>query len=491
MASAKFSAREHYSDELRHTSGHGKGAISSLLNAGTWPLKTIVKGSFKALAKMANVVGGDSLAKKLNVDEINELTLSAKLRTMYGQVDEVTTFMIYVAARNGDIKVPEYVSNPVYNYARAKLFKSNPEKLSELNKYKDMVYYPKMTSEEAIRFAEKFSFTYYELPKAWRVARNIVNPFISFVYNAGKITKHALTMYPMRTAFMLSTLSVLNERLENSYGIGLSLNTIIPGLDWTERFTELYNGLSGDSVPTREESFFNAPLAKWAYIVYTGTDPFTGERYDSGGNRFKRIIPAYTQAMIPMPPLPDLAVRLLFYSLDKKYASEQYYDLFNSLTGRYLSQSWLSRKVIDQGLRGQAVDYYKTQVSPMLSYIYALSGLNVTVKDQIKLSAMLDARMNQLEQQQAKLDTLKVTPFADRPGNKANEIRVLKDDIRKTKLKIAQSMEDMGIPVPTWVATESTKFFGTRLVNYLVEYFADALGFEIPTKPPIRSWGRP
>ena len=491
MASAKFGAMETGRSRAATRGAGEKGIVKGMLSIGLAPLKFMVDTSFKGLSKALNTIAPEKAAKIFGLDSIDEFTLNARMRTLYGMVDEITKFSIYMAAREGAIKTPEYVRNPALKSLAKFAFKDNPKILSDIKRMDSHEYYHKMNPDEALRFAEQFSFVYYELPTMWRIGRSVVNPFISFVYNAGKITGNALLQYPMKTAFVLGMLGQINEQMERRWGIGLNLNMIVPGLDWMDRMKEMMAIFTGaDGVPYRAESMFNAPIGKFIYIMSTGRDPFTGQSVYYPNEISKKFIGAYMQSFAPVPPTPDLAVRSLFHALDRVAGSSQYYDLVKQHTDILLPESWLTRKVLEQGIRQQAVDSYGTRISPLIALIYGLTGLNITIQDQIKMNTIIDNKMFNLQRNVEKISELEVLDPLDTPRNIPKEIANLKSENKKLQNDIVYYLRKTGMSIPSWLEDGSSEFFGVRLMRFLSQYYLNLLGIETPEGVAPRSIGR-
>lgn len=477
--------------ELKFGSTGTRLAYNVLSGILTGPLKVANRVGFGALTKFLRSSMGEPIAKKMNLSEVDSFHVVARLRTLYGLVDEISKFAVYLAAREGRIKAPEYVRNPALKHLRGKFLKVAPELKPSLDSLVGQTYMTEMTPKEAIRFAEKFSFTYYELPKAWRVMRNIVNPFISFVYNSGKIVYHSFKLYPMRTLAFMSMFSILNEALEDEYGISVSWDTIVPGIDWADALSVMTYPVRGGELPKAYSGIsLSAPFAKFAYIALAGVDPWSRRMITQTDSPLEKLLYAYSHSLIPVPPTVDFGTRMALYGLLSATASPQYYDLLSGALEMYLPESWLSTKVLEQGMRGKPIDRYGTKIAPWMALVYVTTGLNLRIEDQMKLTSMIDFYSYKIDRLEKDIQELQSLSPMETSLNLAQEIKNKKDEMEKFKKLLVDAYSRAGIDVPAWLAEYDKPDFLEKLEKEVLGYLFSLIGFEADARVPYYSIGR-
>ena len=463
----------------------------------TLPAKTVNTVAFKGLTKLLQLGLGEELATKAGFSELDDFHVAARLRTLYGMVDRITMFSIYLAAREGKIKTPEYIRNPAYKALAHKLKKYSPKLAMDLMELYDKEYMPKMTPKEAVRWAEQFSFTYYELPMMWRFLRQVANPFISFVYNAGKVVGNAMLKYPSRTLAMTLLYREMNEYLESNYGINVSLDTIVPGLDWLDAMSVVTEPLRGGELPPMNGSaLLSAPFIKFMYMMLMGEDPFSHRPLTFADSLIGSTAESWIHSFIPAPPALDLPVRTSLYGLMRATASPQTYELMYARYKDYVDalapQSWLSKKLIDQGLRGMAIDSYGTRIRPWMSLIYALTGLNIQIKDQIKLRSKLDYRLRAIDRLRNDIDRLErdLILRKEEPRNFTSEIRKKKKLVERYLKEIADIYRELGIEPVGELEDYDNPDMGKILLDNATRQLLSLFGIQMPEGVADVSIGR-
>ncbi len=432
MANARFSAEPFanmHSIKQEELSKMYKIASMALVK----PLQIGNKIASKSLQTVLNTNMTKGALRSLGVDTSDPFMMMAGLRNLYGAVDEISKFAVFLAAKEGKIKAPTATTwiNNKFKQAGNDAFTefSNLYGANQFRKDIGDGTLGKMSNEDAFKFARQFSFTYEQLPKFFQGLRTYYNPFISFVYNSGRILGNAMKMYPFRTIATYVALKEMNNIMQHQYGISLNFNTIIPGMDMLDAFSA---GTFPDSMnPTNP----TAPLSKLAYIVWNNRDPFTKQELPEAG-LLGRLARGYTNSIFTMSPTLNYALRHINHALPYDASFVEQSKIASYLEG-LLPKSYIYTKLVEQGLEGKPIDRFRTKISPWVGMLYAIAGLNIDVVDQIKYQRQVESYARILKSETTKYhNLLKTDPY------KTNKDVVM--ELQKSEAKIKRIKKQFG-----------------------------------------------
>lgn len=234
--------------------------------------------------------------------------IEAQARAMYGQIDNMTRYAIWLMAKEGKVRAPEDYSSISKLISEDYALKRSIEKAFSSDVVHTITsngkYLSPMSDSDASAFARKFSFVYDELPDAWKLIKAVWNPFASFTYNSYRILYNSMTTYPARVAGLYLALSVANNAiLQDGLGIDVSLNSFIPNLD-------VFSWVFGDE---ENMDFLNvanpsAPFIRFARSITAQRDPYTGRDMSSFGAA-ELWLRSYVNSFLPVSPSANVAAR--------------------------------------------------------------------------------------------------------------------------------------------------------------------------------------
>jgi hypothetical protein len=486
--------------------------VYAALNSLSLPMKAFNDIGFWAIAKGMGAGPWKGLFERYGFDTSSPFLTGARLRTVYGTVDEVTRLAIYIAAREGNIDLPDYYTKgylrePLELIKKDSILKG---KLKHWDKYNTKGKFNKMSPEEAVKFIDKYTFVYGDLPPAFRLWSYVGNPFISFAYNSGRILTNLIRNYPVKTAATYLGFMLMQDMLEHEFGITIDWGTFLPGWNWVH-----HDGMLPDDLNPLS---FNAPMAKFVYMAATNRDPFTKqevglEKVSSIAGLTRNFLKIAQKTIVAVPTSLDLAVRgtartaipvwntamdkvadkltdstdlLCLASPSIAHLAQMAtidYDKFNM---NFPLQTWYTRKLIDEYVGGKPIDRYGTQLKAIFGLAYAF-GVNFKVKDAVLLESRLSNSieyLTSLERQRLSAEQRSKYPMHTN-RNPKEELSILDTKISKTRKDIVTLYTDLGMPVPEGLEKYDTRSFIDKIYQSAVKYFLDALGK--PYVPAISS----
>ena len=402
------------------------------------PMEIINTGLYKALGA---------------ITQKDPTSLEARMRSLYGQVDNMNRYALWLMAKDGKVRAPE-------NYSSlAKLISKDFALQRAIQKAfsSDIVdsvaangrFLAKMSDADASAFARKFSFVYDELPPVWKMVKSFWNPFASFTYNSYRILHNSMTTYPARVAGLYMGLSIMNNALlKDTFGIDVSLNSFIPNMD-------VFSWLFGD---TDNMDFLNisnpsAPFIRFARTIMEQRDPFTKQDMSSFGAA-ELWLRSYINAFLPVAPTANFAARTAlsvgkrFMGIeDSPYAERGKLGLLYSL----LPESYLHKKAIEEGLMGRPVDKFGTVVNPLAGALYGLFGLNVRPTDRLKSMMIIDEFERVDKSLETQIENLYEQPLLETNRNIQMEIRALEKRREANARRSIDAFHDVFGEVPEYI----------------------------------------
>ena len=449
----------------------GGVAILPLLKLTNWAGSQVFRGLFKA-------PGIKQVVERYGMDSSSSYSTLLSLRRWYSSIDTLTNFAVYMAAREGNVRTPDILAFAPTRKLPSKFTKLDIGEGNEFRAFREGKS-PKMTPDEAVRYMDRFCFSYRDVPQAIRAATLFWNPFLGFTYNAARIMKNMVSAYPVRTLASFLALEVLKDQLEDSYGVDLNLDYIIPGYNIAQMTADVVGLGPMDDYPDLDPLNWGAPIVKLKQMLTEDKDPFTGEEYASP-NWPTQLKNAIFRSMVPMPATPDLVVRLAIQGTnslaDKLFAMSVDPLQLQRVMDEVIPQSWSSKKVIENTILGKPVDRYMTQQGNLAGIMYML-GFNLKVQDQVVLGAKLskaEERLRSLES--AKLRWLYTSEY-ETPQDVERKVRGIDKEIVQVQKNMVQYVKSLGVPVPPSLEDYDTDNFIESLANVIQTTLAEGLGF--------------
>lgn len=392
-----------------------------------------------------------------------------------------------MAAREGNVRTPDVLAfaptRGVSNLMKKRAAYLDIGEGNEFRAFREGKS-PKMTPEEAVRYMDRFCFSYRDVPALVRAGTLVWNPFLGFTYNAGRIMKNLLSAYPVRTLASFLVMDIIKDQLEDSYGVDINLDYIVPGYNIAQMAADTVGLGPMDNYPDLDPLNWGAPLVKLYKLLSEDKDPFTGEEYASP-NFLVKAKDAIFRSVVPVPATPDLFVRLALQGTnslsDKLFALSMDPLELQRKMDALVPQSWGSKKVIENSILGKPVDRYMTQQGTTAGILYML-GFNLKVKDLVLISARLrnaETRLNSLEA--TKLRWMYSSEYVTNQ-DVSRKMRGLDKEIERLQKSVVQYVKSMGVPVPESLKEYDTDNFIESLASTIQTTFAEGLGFN--SAPP-------
>ena len=458
----------------------GLGPVLPLLKATNWAGSQVFKTLFR-------IPGIKQLASHYGMDASSGYTAMMSMRRWYSSVDIITNLAVYMAAREGNVRTPDVLAfaptRGVSNLMKKRAAYLDIGEGNEFRAFREGKS-PKMTPEEAVRYMDRFCFSYRDVPALVRAGTLVWNPFLGFTYNAGRIMKNLLSAYPVRTLASFLVMDIIKDQLEDSYGVDINLDYIVPGYNIAQMAADTVGLGPMDNYPDLDPLNWGAPLVKLYKLLSEDKDPFTGEEYASP-NFLVKVKDAIFRSVVPVPATPDLFVRLALQGTnslsDKLFALSMDPLELQRKMDALVPQSWGSKKVIENSILGKPVDRYMTQQGTTAGILYML-GFNLKVKDLVLISARLrnaETRLNSLEA--TKLRWMYSSEYVTNQ-DVSRKMRGLDKEIERLQKSVVQYVKSMGVPVPESLKEYDTDNFIESLASTIQTTFAEGLGFN--SAPP-------
>lgn len=319
-------------------------------------------------------------------------TLEAKARDLYGQIDNMTRYALWIAAKEGKARAPEDYSSLSRLLSSDRALRKAVTKAYSSDIIDSITsngrYLAPMSNADASAYARKFSFVYDELPEAWKLVRSIWNPFVSFTYNSYRILYNSMATYPARVASLYLAMSVINNAvMKDGLGIDVSFDSFIPNLDV---FSWIYG--DEDNMNFINVSNPSAPFIRFARSVMSQRDPYTKQDMSSFGTH-ELWVRSYMNSFLPVSPILNFFTRLgiakgkeiLGYE-DSPFAERGVMGTLYSL----LPDSYIYKRWIDEGIKGKPIDKFGTTIGPLAGWLYGIAGINMRPTDRVKSRMMID-----------------------------------------------------------------------------------------------------
>jgi len=356
--------------------------------------------TFKGLMSVLKTVTPNAM-KQNDIDTSDPYMFQVGLRNSYGKIDDITKFAIFLAAKEGKMKAPDAIHNMFSDVSRKMSLSPELDTLYEDSKLahirRSKGYYTALSDEDAMKLANDFSFTYGELPKMFQYGRTFMNPFISFLYNSGRITKNTLASYPIRTVSMFLGWQAISQLMERTMGVHVDLTSIVPGYDYVNG---AYEGTVPDSLNPLNAS---SPLMRLVVSMYSGVDPFT--KRDLADYGFvRKFMTAYFTSYMPIPPALGMAADATMVPMEYIanqtgiYSSYHQQMIEGTMVSRIIDylryaypENYNFKKLYENAILKKPVDKYGTTIGLIPALLHTVLGVPVTITDLTKMQAQLDS----------------------------------------------------------------------------------------------------
>lgn len=399
------------------------------------PMEVINKGIFNAAAKLWGT---------------DPHLLEANLRGAYGMIDDITKFAIWMAAKEGRVSAPEDWSS------LAKMFNRDSELSKSAAKIysTDIVdtiksngkYLKAMSSEDAARYANKFSFLYDGLPPAWSLVKNVWNPFASFTYNSYRIAHNSMKTYPTKVLATYLGVHLFNELfLKGQYGMSLDFGSFVPNMD---AFSHL------PFVGGRPEDFNitnpSAPFIRFFRMLMEQKDPFTGKSMENMSG-LEQLVRSYTTSFVPVSPTLNAAVRTGITLAREGLGMNDTNLAKTGLMGTILSlmpESYIHKKMVEEGFLGRPIDKFGTTVNPLFGTLYGVFGLNFKLEDKAKSRLIVNQYNKTRKNLETQLKKLKQTDMMRTNKDIQYQITSLESRLKALTNRTVEAFDDVFGEVP-------------------------------------------
>lgn len=430
------------------------------------PMEIVNKGIYKGLAAIKNQ---------------DPIALEARMRAVYGSVDNINRYALWMMAKDGKVRAPEDYSGLAQLLNKDWAMKRSVEKAFSSDVVDRITSNGKflnpMSDDDAAAFSRKFSFVYDEMPDFWKLVKAVYNPFASFTYNSYRILHNSLTTYPARVAGLYLAMNVMNNAvLKDQFGIEVALHNFIPNMD-------VFNWLFGD---TDNLDFINianpsAPFLRFARTIMDQRDPFTKQNMSSFGSA-ELWFRSYLNSFLPVSPTANFAARLgvsagreMLGLEGSPYAERGIMGTLASL----LPESYLHKKFFEEGHRGKPIDKFDTVVNPLAGWLYGLFGLNVRPTDRLRSRMILDDFERTDKNLTTQLENLYMVPLRSTNKNIQMEIQALENRRRANAERAVSAFHDVYGEVPEYIKQEylynNPSGYVQGVKDYITEVWRSAL----------------